>query len=196
MPYSRKARLARKPRTHLLLAMAYLLALSGPALATTAVSHGESQSVNPARYFASPATELTARATIKQRFDALETSNSMLDIETDFHTLEALFGECLDHYAYHELIAAQNASDRVASASSNDVEDLCGDIADTAKGLVRTAPTDARWVQPLTGDTHFDIRSEWTGRKFHSTTNMDTDELIDFVDELNAWVARIKSDRA
>lgn len=148
MPYSRKARLARKPRTHLLLALACLLASSGPALATMAASHGESQSVNPARYFASPAAELTARAAIKQRFDALETSNSMLDIETDFHTLEALFGECLDHYAYHELIAAQNASDRVASASRDDVEDLCGDIAGTAKALVRTAPANARWAQP------------------------------------------------
>lgn len=148
MPYSRKARLGQKPRTHVLLALACLLASSGPALATTAARHGESQSVNPARYFASPAAELTARAAIKQRFDALETSNSMIDVETDFHTLETLFGECLDHYAYHELIAAQNASDRVASASRDDVEDLCGDIAGAAKALVRTAPADARWAQP------------------------------------------------
>ena len=148
MPYPRKGRLARKPRTRLLLALACLIAPSSPALATTAASHGESQSVDQARYFATPAAERTARASIKQRFDALDEGNSTLDIETAFHTLEALFGECLDHFAYHEPIAAQNASDRVASAARDDVEDLCGDIAGTAKERVRTAPADARWAQP------------------------------------------------
>lgn len=148
MPYPSKSRLARKPSTRLLLTLACLLASSSAALATTVASHGESQSVDPARYFATPAAERTARAAIKQRFDALQTSNSTLHIETDFHTLEALFGECLDHYAYHELIAAQDASDRVASAARDDVEALCGDIAGTAKALVRTAPADARWAQP------------------------------------------------
>ncbi|MBD8644640.1 peptidase [Stenotrophomonas sp. CFBP 13724] len=148
MPYPSKSRLARKPSTRLLLTLACLLASSSAALATTVASHGESQSVDPARYFATPAAERTARAAIKQRFDALRTSNSTLHIETDFHTLEALFGECLDHYAYHELIAAQDASDRVASAARDDVEALCGDIASTAKALVRTAPAAARWAQP------------------------------------------------
>jgi oligoendopeptidase F len=148
MPYPGNARLARKPRARLLLALACLLAPSSPALATTSASPGDSQSVDPARYFATPAAELTARAAIKQRFDALEASNTPLDMETAFHTLESLFGECLDHYAYRELIAAQNASDRAARAARDDVEDLCGDIAGTAKEQVRTAPADARWAQP------------------------------------------------
>lgn len=148
MPYPRKARLARTSRTRRLLALACLLVPSSPALATTAASHSESQSVEPARYFATPAAELTARASIKQRFHALGASNITLDIETAFHTLEALFGECLDHYAYYELVAAQNASDRVASAARDDVEDLCGDIAGTAKERVRTASADAPWARP------------------------------------------------
>lgn len=148
MPYPRKGRFARKPHTRLLLALTCLLAPSSPALATTAASHGESQSVDQARYFATPEAELTARTSVKQRFDALDASNSALDTETAFRALEALFGECLDHYAYHELIAARNASDRAASAARDDVEDLCGDIAGTAKERIRTAPADALWAQP------------------------------------------------
>jgi oligoendopeptidase F len=148
MPYPRKARLAWKLRTHLLQALGFLLVPSSPALAATSVLHGESQSVDPARYFATPGIEQTARDALEQRFEALEASDRTLDIEAEFHALEELFGQCLDHYAYHELVAAQNASDRVANAIRDDLEGVCGDIAGAAKERVRNAPPDARWPLP------------------------------------------------
>lgn len=49
---------------------------------------------------------------------------------------------------------------------------------------------------PITGDVYFDIRAEWTDSRYHPMMHMDADDLIEFVDELNAWVARVKSDGA
>lgn len=148
MPYPRNVCFAWKLCTHLLRALGILLVPSSPALASTAVSNGESQSVDHARYFATPAIELAARNELEQRFDALEASDSELTNQAAFHILEALFGECLDHYAYHELAAAQNASDRVANAERDEVEEICGEIAGAAKERVRNAPADAPWARP------------------------------------------------
>ena len=147
--YAWEARRFRAGHICWLLALSALLAPAGLAIAAPIRTPiGESQSVDQARYFATPADELASRAAIKRRFDLVEGKGNALNAEGTFHTLESLFGECLDHYAYYELIASRSAGDRLASAARDDVEDLCGDIAGAAKNQVRAALEGEHWVEP------------------------------------------------
>lgn len=147
--FSWKARPALTRQVGLLLALALVGASANPALAAPAkAADVESQAVDPTRYFATPAAELASRAVIKHRFDAIGSDRDPTRREAVFHGLESLFGECLDHYAYNELIAAQNTSNHAARAARDDVEDLCGDIAATAKDQVRAVPPGTDWAQP------------------------------------------------
>lgn len=132
-----------------LLALSALVAPGGIALAAPMDGAvGESQSVDQTRYFATPEEELSSRAAVKRRFDLIEDKDKALDNEATFHALESLFGDCLDHYAYFELIASRNAGDLPASAARDDVEGLCGDIASAAKDQVRAALSVEHWAEP------------------------------------------------
>ncbi|MBU6957197.1 hypothetical protein KRR23_05510 [Pseudomonas sp. CVAP len=48
----------------------------------------------------------------------------------------------------------------------------------------------------LTSELEFDIRAEWTAEKFHPNMSMSEDELLEFADVVNGWVAKIKKERA
>ncbi|GAB3043562.1 peptidase [Stenotrophomonas tumulicola] len=123
-----------------------LIALSAPGIAVPVAS----QSVDVARYFATPAAERTSRAELASELRSVTRAQASphASAAATFHALEALFGQCLDHYAYFELITARDVGDTVARAARDDVEDLCSDMAGNAKAQLRDAPADAAWARP------------------------------------------------
>lgn len=130
----------------LVLGMMPLIALSAPGIAVAV----DSQSVDVARYFATPAAERTSRAELASELRRITRAQASphASAAATFHALEALFGQCLDHYAYFELITARDVGDTVARAARDDVEDLCSDMAGNAKAQLRDAPADAAWARP------------------------------------------------
>lgn len=118
-------------------------------LAIAPFSGAQAQSVHAddRTYFASAASEQTARDALGKRVEALQQASTLAPAER-FQQAEALEAQCLRHLGYLHLQSARNARDLRPAQAMEQAAGLCSRIARSGRAALREAPADATWAAP------------------------------------------------
>lgn len=108
-----------------------------------------SRSADASRFFASSAEELASRRALEGRLTQLQHRTELASATQEaFSEFERIFGDCLKHYAYHELIHARDTDDAAAGQALDQTEALCSQASGDAKRELLRASATAPWTQP------------------------------------------------
>ncbi|MCW1977078.1 M3 family metallopeptidase [Xanthomonas campestris] len=99
-------------------------------------------------FFASAKAERAQREGLAKSLALSKVSPQSSDPSERFSNFEKLFGKCLRHHAYYELLSSRNTQDAQARKALNEVDDLCEIASSEARGVLLSSPSSEAWTQP------------------------------------------------
>lgn len=140
-------------------------------------------------FFASAEVEKAERSTLARSLALATGDLKASDASMRFARLEDLFGKCLRHHSYYELLSSRNTSDASSRQALSEVDGLCEEASTQARGVLLSSSPEEAWTKPY---AFLRQRAEHARDHKPATDQMATFEAAsDKVDQLSRQYASI-----